>query len=73
MKRFILLALAAFGFYSCTDSIDSGDVQNCGNVRNIAYESFNYCGQLKENPSYQNLEHRLDGYFCAKDIVLKNY
>lgn len=51
MKRFILLALAAFGFYSCTDSIDSGDVQNCGNVRNIAYESFNYCGQLKENPT----------------------
>ncbi|WP_348824428.1 protease complex subunit PrcB family protein [Flavobacterium aestuarii] len=51
MKRFILMALAAFGFYSCTDSIDTGDVQNCGNARNVAYESFNYCGQLKENPT----------------------
>ncbi|MBF4473737.1 MULTISPECIES: protease complex subunit PrcB family protein [Flavobacterium] len=51
MKRFILAALAAFSFYSCTDTMDNGDAQNCGNVRNVAFENFVYCGQLKENPT----------------------
>lgn len=51
MKRFILIALAALSFYSCTDSIDNDSSQNCGDVRNVAYESFNYCGELKEKPT----------------------
>lgn len=51
MKRFILVALVALGFYSCTDPIDNDSAQNCGDVRNVAYESFNYCGQAKENPT----------------------
>lgn len=50
MKRFILIALVALGFYSCTDPIDN-EVQNCGSARNTAYESFKYCGQLKQNPT----------------------
>ena len=51
MKRFILIALAALGFYSCTDPIDNDSAQNCGDVRNVAYENFKYCGQAKENPT----------------------
>jgi hypothetical protein len=51
MKSFISIMLVALSLYSCSDPIDSGDTQNCGNVRNVAYESFNYCGQLKENPT----------------------
>nr|WP_315199589.1 protease complex subunit PrcB family protein [uncultured Flavobacterium sp.] len=51
MKRFILVALMALSFYSCTDSIDNEGAQNCGDVRNVAYENFVYCGQLKENPT----------------------
>jgi len=50
MKRFILAALVALSFYSCTDSIGD-DVQNCGDVKNVAYENFVYCTQLKENPT----------------------
>jgi hypothetical protein len=50
MKRLILIALVALSFYSCTDPIDN-EVQNCGSVRNTAYESFKYCGQLKQNPT----------------------
>jgi hypothetical protein len=51
MKRFILAALVALSFYSCTDPIDNVDDQNCGDVRNVAYESFKYCSQAKENPT----------------------
>jgi hypothetical protein len=51
MKRFILIALAALSFYSCTDPINNDVAQNCGDVRNVAYESFNYCSQAKENPT----------------------
>jgi hypothetical protein len=51
MKRFILLAIVALGFYSCTDSMDNGSPQSCGSVRNVAYEGFNYCGQLKVSPT----------------------
>jgi hypothetical protein len=51
MKRFILIALMALSFYSCTDSIDNDATQNCGDVRNVAHESFNYCSQAKENPT----------------------
>lgn len=52
MKRIILVVLVVFGFYSCSDSLgDDTQNQNCGNVRNVAYESFNYCGQPKENPT----------------------
>ena len=51
MKSLISIMLVVFSLYSCSDPIDSGDTQNCGVVRNVAYESFNYCGQLKENPT----------------------
>jgi hypothetical protein len=50
MKRFILIALIALSFYSCTDSL-SDDVKNCGIAKNVAYENFVYCSQLKENPT----------------------
>ncbi|PJJ06969.1 protease stability complex PrcB-like protein [Flavobacterium sp. 1] len=50
MKRFIIVALIAFSFSSCTDSLGD-NVQNCGDVRNVAYENFKYCGQPKENPT----------------------
>lgn len=50
MKRFVLIALIALSFYSCSDSLVD-DVQNCGDSKNVAYESFNYCGQLKQNPT----------------------
>lgn len=43
--------LVALSLYSCSDPIESGEPQNCGSVRNVAFESFNYCGQLKENPT----------------------
>lgn len=51
MKRFILIALVALSFYSCYDPVDSDGAQNCGDVRNVAYENFKYCTQLKENPT----------------------
>lgn len=52
MKNFITILLVAFSFYSCTDSLSDNNVpQNCGDVKNVAYESFNYCGQLKEKPT----------------------
>lgn len=50
MKRFILIVLVALSFFSCTDSIDE-NIPNCGNIRNVAYESFRYCGELKEKPT----------------------
>ncbi|PKB17678.1 protease complex subunit PrcB family protein [Flavobacterium sp. 5] len=51
MKSLISIMLVALSFYSCTDTLDSGNVQDCGDVRNVAYEGFNFCGQLKENPT----------------------
>lgn len=50
MKRFILVALMALGFYSCTDPIDD-KAQDCGIVRNVAFENFIYCGELIEKPT----------------------
>jgi hypothetical protein len=72
MKRFILIALAALSFYSCTDQIDSDGSQNCGDVRNVAYENFKYCGQLKENPTKPiyvliNSNDELQKHFAACD------
>ncbi|WP_264563437.1 protease complex subunit PrcB family protein [Flavobacterium sp. N3904] len=49
MKKIILVLFIAFGFYSCTDTPDY-NTPNCGNVTNLAYESFSYCGTLKESP-----------------------
>jgi len=51
MKRLVSIVLVALSLYSCTDPIDDNGTQDCGSVRNVAYESFNYCGQLKENPT----------------------
>jgi hypothetical protein len=49
MKNLILVLFVALGFYSCTDTPDY-TAPNCGTVTNVAYESFTYCGTLKENP-----------------------
>ena len=49
MKNLILVLFVALGFYSCTDSPDY-NAPNCGTVTNVAYESFSYCGTLKESP-----------------------
>lgn len=72
MKRFIILALIAFSFYSCTDSLGD-NVQNCGDVRNVAYENFKYCTQLKENPTKPiyvliNSNEELQKHFAACDV-----
>ncbi|HSD08642.1 protease complex subunit PrcB family protein [Flavobacterium sp.] len=51
MKNLISILFVALSFYSCTDSLDNVDPnQDCGTVTNVAYESFNFCGQFKENP-----------------------
>jgi len=49
MKNFISIFFVALSFYSCTEISDDIE-QNCGTVSNVVYESFNYCGSLKENP-----------------------
>ncbi|MBW4361274.1 protease complex subunit PrcB family protein [Flavobacterium taihuense] len=49
MKNLIIVLFAALSFYSCTDLSDTNTV-DCGNVTNVAYQSFSYCGVLKENP-----------------------
>lgn len=49
MKNLISILFVALSFYSCTDFTDD-NVQNCGSITNVAYESFSYCGVLKENP-----------------------
>jgi hypothetical protein len=49
MKNLILILFTTLSLYSCTDP--SGDnTVDCGNVSNVVYESFSYCGVLKENP-----------------------
>ncbi|HKO75807.1 MAG TPA: protease complex subunit PrcB family protein [Flavobacterium sp.] len=49
MKKLISILFVALSFYSCSD-ISDDNVQNCGSITNVAYESFTYCGVLKENP-----------------------
>lgn len=49
MKNLILMLFVVLSFYSCTDTSNS-NVENCGNTTNVVYESFSYCGVLKENP-----------------------
>jgi hypothetical protein len=49
MKSLISILFVALSFYSCSDITDD-NVQNCGNSTNVVYESFSYCGVLKENP-----------------------
>lgn len=49
MKNLISILFVALSFYSCND-ISDDNVQNCGIVTNVVYESFSYCGVLKENP-----------------------
>ena len=73
MKRFILIALTALSFYSCSDPIDSDNAQNCGDVRNVTYENFKYCGQPKENPTKPiyvliNSNEELQKHFAACDV-----
>src|SRR6187402_2201928 len=52
MKNLISILFAVLSFYSCTDldDLDGVDVPNCGTATNVFYQSFNYCGLLKENP-----------------------
>lgn len=49
MKNLISILLVAISFYSCND-LSEMDVPDCGSVTNVVYESFSYCGLLKENP-----------------------
>jgi hypothetical protein len=51
MKSIISMLLVVLSFYSCSDSFGDDNVQNCGDITNVAYESFDYCGKLKENPT----------------------
>jgi hypothetical protein len=49
MNKYFILLITVFGLFSCTDTI--GDTtQNCGTAANVPFESFSYCGALKENP-----------------------
>jgi hypothetical protein len=50
MKKYIILLITVFGLLSCTDTIGD-NTQNCGTVTNVPFESFSYCGILKENPT----------------------
>ncbi|PZX92850.1 hypothetical protein DOS84_13335 [Flavobacterium aquariorum] len=49
MKNLISILFVALSFYSCNDLSDD-NAQNCGSITNVVYESFSYCGVLKENP-----------------------
>jgi hypothetical protein len=49
MKKFYSLLILSVVFFSCTDMTNDA-VQNCGAVSNTPFESFTYCGLLKENP-----------------------
>lgn len=49
MKNLISVLFVALSFYSCTDIPDI-ETPDCGTVTNVVYESFKYCGTLKENP-----------------------
>jgi hypothetical protein len=49
MTKYIILLITVFGLFSCTDTIGD-NAQNCGTVANVPFESFSYCGILKENP-----------------------
>lgn len=49
MKNLILMLFVVLSFYSCTDA-SSSNVENCGDTTDVAYESFSYCGVLKDNP-----------------------
>lgn len=51
MKNLISVLFVALSFYSCTDMTDI-ETPDCGTVTNVAYESFKYCGTLKENPKH---------------------
>lgn len=51
MKKLFAITLLVFGLYSCTDSLSDVPVQECGDVRNVAYQSFDYCGNLKTTPT----------------------
>jgi len=49
MKKYFILLITFFVLVSCTDTIGD-NVQNCGATANVPFESFSYCGVLKENP-----------------------
>lgn len=49
MKNLILIVFTTLSLYSCTDLSDDNTV-DCGDTANVVYESFRYCGVLKENP-----------------------
>jgi hypothetical protein len=49
MKNLILMLFVVLPFYSCTD-ISDNNIEDCGKTTSVVYESFSYCGVLKENP-----------------------
>jgi PrcB C-terminal len=51
MKKVIALVIIAASLFSCTPE-PSVPVQNCGADKNVAYTSFVFCNELKENPKY---------------------
>ena len=49
MKKYILLLVVSLFLISCTNGADD-EVQNCGTNSNVSFDSFSYCGILKQNP-----------------------
>jgi hypothetical protein len=49
MKKYFILLIVTTSFFSCTDMAND-NVQNCGATANTPFESFSYCGTLKDNP-----------------------
>jgi hypothetical protein len=49
MKNLILMLFVTLPFYSCTD-VSGTNIEDCGKTTSVVYESFSYCGVLKENP-----------------------
>ena len=80
MKNLILMLFVVQSFYSCTDSSDKS-LENCGKMTSVVYESYSYCGVLKENPKQPafliiNSNDEVQKLFTAcqtKDVALPNF
>jgi hypothetical protein len=80
MKNLILMMFVILPFYSCTDVSDT-NIENCGNTTNVVYESFSYCGVLKEDPKQYafliiNSDEEVQKLFTTcetKDISLPDF
>lgn len=51
MKKLFTVLFVALSLYSCSESLNDESVQDCGDVRNVAHQSFDYCGELKDKPT----------------------